>query len=271
MDDARLNNEMIRKVTEQVLARFAEASSSGKTSGDESCYCGCGGKTFTEIAEKEGQCCIYTDPSHERTLAAGYIPIGISARHVHLSVENVEILFGKGHRLTPIKDLRQPGQFAAKETVSIIGPRGRSLENIRVLGPARTDTQVEISLTDCIYTGIKAPVRPSGNHHQTPGCIIVGPKGHLVIDKGVIRANRHIHLQTREAQGLGLRDNDIVMVKIEGDKPALYYEVQIRVRDNFVAEMHLDTDDANAIGLDKKATARIIRRAEDIILCGKLV
>ncbi len=220
-------------------------------------------------AEAEGVCEIYFEPDRDRTLEKGYVPIGISARHCHVTQQQLEILFGKGATLTPMKPLRQPGQFAAKEVVSIIGPRGRSLENIRILGPCRDDTQVEVSQTDCIQLGVSAPVRPSGDHRETPGIIMIGPAGHLVIDKGVIRANRHIHLHTKEAALLELNDNDTVMVKIDGDKPVVYYDVQIRVSDKFEAEMHLDTDDANAVGLGKNALAQILKNPSEIPFCGK--
>jgi len=263
--------ELIRRIADRVARELAGGAQPAAKATKTNCGCGCKGQRgFIKIAEENGHCAIFREPDAERTTERGFVPIGISARHLHVTEAQVEQLFGKGHRLTPIKPLLQPGQFAAKETVSVIGPRGRALERVRILGPCRSATQLEVSLTDCIALGIEAPVRPSGNHTETGGILIVGPAGHLPIERGVIRANRHIHLHTREAAALGLKDNDTVMVHIDGDKPVLYYDVQIRVSDSFTAEMHLDTDDANAVGLREGAAARIVRRPEDIVVCGRL-
>lgn len=263
--------ELVRKIAEQVAARLANSPApQTATEKKPGCGCGCKRSTFTEVAEKEGHCEIFPRASAEQTLSNGFVPIGISARHVHVTQEQLEVLFGKGHQLKPMKPLKQHGQFAAEETVSVIGPRGRAIERIRILGPCRNDTQVELSQTDCIAVGVDAPVRASGDHRDTPGILIVGPAGHLAIGRGVIRANRHIHLHSSEAAALNLRDNDLVMVKISGDKPVIYYNVQVRVSERFSAEMHLDTDDANAVGLPRGAMAQIVRRAEDVVLCGKM-
>ncbi|MBI1292293.1 phosphate propanoyltransferase [bacterium] len=198
-------------------------------------------------------------PSVVSPLAQGIVPVGISARHVHVTAAQVELLFGPGAKLTPMKPLSQPGQFAAEETVTLVSPRGRTLERVRILGPARSDTQVELSQTDCIFLGIKAPVRASGDHRDSGGILIVGPKGHLSISTGVIRANRHLHLHTSEAALLGLKDNAEIAVRINGERPAIFFGVQVRVSDKFAADLHLDTDDGNAIGLPANATAQIIK------------
>ncbi|CAN5201165.1 hypothetical protein BH09SUM1_BH09SUM1_25810 [soil metagenome] len=272
--------ELIRRITTEVMNRIGGESNAPASQlpprqpapdahGHEHCAEPCPCCSPSTVAEEEGVCEIFTVPDAQRNLGNGFVPIGISARHCHVTPEQVEILFGKGAKLTPLKPLKQTGQFAAKEVVSIIGPRGRVIERVRILGPCRNETQVEVSLTDCIHLGEMAPVRASGDHHDTPGILIVGPAGHVPISKGLIRANRHIHLQTAEAGALGLKENDTVMVKIDGDKPVIYYDVQVRVSDKFSAEMHLDTDDANAVGMQDGSLAQIIRTAADVVLCGK--
>lgn len=176
------------------------------------------------------------------------IPLGVSARHVHLSREHVETLFGRGYQLTPIREL-QPGQYAAKETVTIVGPRG-VLQNVRVLGPPRAKTQVEISKTDGFVLGIDPPVRDSGDHAGTPGCVIVGPHGAVKIEEGVICAMRHIHMPPEIAKKLKLKDKDVVRVKTSsGERKVMFEDVLVRVSPDFVLEMHVDTDEANAAGL----------------------
>ncbi|MBO8160770.1 MAG: phosphate propanoyltransferase [Thermosipho sp. (in: Bacteria)] len=171
---------------------------------------------------------------------------GVSNRHVHLSKEDVEILFGKGYQLTPIKDLGQPGQFACQETVIIAGPKG-AIERVRVLGPERKETQVEISLTDAFKLGVIPPVRDSGDLEGTPGIVIIGPKGSVVKEKGVIIAKRHIHMHPTDAEKYGVKDKDIVKVIV--DKPGrrvIFDDVLIRVSEKYALEFHVDTDEANA-------------------------
>lgn len=252
MSDLVTPAELVRRVTEAVVAQLgATPVANSNAAADEDAFA----------------CPIYSAPIGDRTVERGFIPIGISARHLHVTPAQVEILFGKGAALTPFKPLRQTGQFAAKETVSLIGPRGRAIERVRILGPCRNETQVELSLTDCVQLGVDAPVRPSGDHRDTSGILIVGPAGHLAITTGVIRANRHVHLHTKEAAALGLRDQDRIMIKIDGDKPVLYYDVQVRVSDKFLSELHLDTDDANAVGLPDGAFAQIVRNPAEIPFC----
>ncbi|ABQ46563.1 MULTISPECIES: phosphate propanoyltransferase [Thermotoga] len=178
------------------------------------------------------------------------IIVGVSNRHVHLSKEDLEILFGKGYELTPIKDLRQPGQYAAKETVTIVGPKG-AIENVRVLGPVRRETQVEISRTDAFKLGLRPPVRDSGDLEGTPGIVIIGPNGILVKEKGVIIAKRHIHMHPKDAEHYGVKDKDLVKVIVEsGDRKLIFDDVLIRVREDFALEFHVDTDEANAAMLN---------------------
>lgn len=174
------------------------------------------------------------------------IVTGVSNRHVHLSREDVETLFGKDYQLTPIKDLGQPGQFACKETVIIVGPKG-AIEGVRVLGPERKETQVEISLTDAFKIGVMPPVRDSGDLEGTPGITIVGPKGSVVKQRGVILAKRHIHMHTNDAEKFGVKDKDIVKVIVEkGERRVIFDDVLIRVSEKFALEFHVDTDEANA-------------------------
>jgi len=177
------------------------------------------------------------------------IPVGVSVRHVHLSQEHVETLFGKGYQLTPIRELSQPGYYAAKETVTLVGPKG-VLQNVRVLGPPRAKTQVEISKTDGFALGIDPPVRDSGDLSGTPGCVIVGPHGVVKLEEGVICAMRHIHMPPDIAQKLRLKDKDLVQVRTSsGERKMVFENVLVRVSPGFVLEMHIDTDEANAAGL----------------------
>lgn len=184
------------------------------------------------------------------------IPIGVSARHIHLSRAHMDILFGAGSELTPIKEL-MGGQYAAQEQVTIIGPSLRPIEKVRVLGPPRKATQVEISRTDTFVLKVKPPVRPSGQIEGSAGMTIVGPKGVVTIDKGCIIANRHIHMAPADAARFGVKDGQMVNCLIEGPRKSMWYDVQIRVDDSFTLEMHVDTDDANAVGISCGATAVI--------------
>lgn len=260
--------ELVRRVTEELLRRMGTSAPSPAASVAKSPGLPGSGTSLVQTANDSGFCQIFPDPTPERTLASGYIPIGISARHCHVTQGQLEVLFGPGTQLEPLKPLKQTGQFASKQLVTILGPRGRAIERVRILGPCREDTQVEVSLTDCIALGLDAPVRPSGVHVGTPGILMAGPKGFIAMERGVIRANRHIHLHTDEAALLGLRDNQSVMIKIDGDRPVVYFDVQVRVGPRFSCELHLDTDDANAVGLRDGAVAQIIRKVSDIPACG---
>lgn len=176
------------------------------------------------------------------------VPVGVSNRHVHLSAEDLAILFGEGHNLTPIKDLSQPGQFASDEVVSIIGPKGR-IDKVRILGPVRKQTQVEISRTDSFVLGVKPPVRDSGDLKNSPGIIIEGPKGKVEIKEGVICAQRHLHLHPEEAEKLGLKDKEYISVRVEGERGLVFDHVFVRVHPQFAMDLHIDIDEANAAGL----------------------
>lgn len=187
------------------------------------------------------------------------IPVGISNRHVHLSREDMNFLFGKGYELTKLKDLKQPGQFAAKEVVTIKGPKGQ-LEKVRILGPLREETQVEISLADSFKLGVKPMIKESGKLENTPGITIIGPKASIETTKGTIVALRHIHVPTKTAQKLNLCDKDMVYVEIDGDRKAILGNVLVRVSDKYVLEMHVDMDEANACYLKNGDLVKIVRK-----------
>lgn len=189
----------------------------------------------------------------------GYkVQIGLSNKHLHLSEEHIEALFGKGHKLTPTKDLVQPGQYACEEKVDIVGPKA-TLKGIRVLGPARPETQVELAMTDARTIGIKAPVRESGKLEGTPGCTLIGPAGTVELDHGVIVALRHIHLSPEEAVEAGVKDKDVVSVKIEGERGLIFDNVLIRSGNGHKREAHFDTDEGNAAGCGPDAVCEILK------------
>ncbi|MBQ9860366.1 MAG: phosphate propanoyltransferase [Clostridia bacterium] len=188
------------------------------------------------------------------------VPVGVSNRHIHLSKEHVEALFGKGYELQPMKELSQPGQFACKEQLTIIGPSMRPIEKVRVLGPVRKATQVEISRTDSYTLKVKAPVRESGKIEGTPGLTIVGPKGVVTIDQGCIIANRHIHMSPADGEAFKVKDGEYVNVLVDdGERRTKWFDVQVRVSPDFRLEMHVDTDDANAVGLPCGGKVRVVK------------
>ena len=187
------------------------------------------------------------------------VPVGVSNRHIHLSTEDLETLFGKGYQLTPIKDLSQPGQFACKEQLTIVGPSLRPIEGVRVLGPVRKASQVEISRTDSFTLKVKPPVRESGDIAGSAPITIIGPKGTVTLKEGCIIANRHIHMSDEEGKAFGLNDGDYVTVEVNGERRTTFYDVQVRVNKAFRLEMHIDTDDANAAGIGNGAMVKIIK------------
>ena len=175
--------------------------------------------------------------------------VEISARHVHVSEEHLEILFGKGYKLTPKKDLSQPGQYACEERVTVVGPK-KELAGVSILGPCRKATQVEVSLTDARSIGVKAPIRESGDVAGSGACKLIGPAGEVELTEGVIAAKRHIHMTTADAEKYGITDSQIVSVKIPTEGRALVFgDVVARVSDSDALAMHLDTDEANAAGI----------------------
>ena len=184
------------------------------------------------------------------------IPVGVSNRHLHLSQADLDILFGPGYQLTPIKDLSQPGQFACKETVTICGPKG-AIEKIRVLGPVRSKTQVEILTGDGFKLGVTAPARLSGDLAGTPGITIVGPKGSVQTTEGLIVAQRHIHMTPRDAAVYGVHDGQIVDIAVDGPRGGIYSNVAVRANDASALECHVDTEEANAMNLNSLSKIKI--------------
>jgi putative phosphotransacetylase len=186
------------------------------------------------------------------------LPVAISNRHVHLSQADLELLFGKGFELTKSKDLSQPGQFAANEQVDLVGPK-RTIKGVRILGPARKTTQVEISVTDAFTLGVAAVVRNSGDLEGTPGLKIAGPAGDIVLDKGCIVAARHIHMHTSDAENFGVKDKDIVNIRTEGPRAIMFENVLVRVHPDYALEMHVDTDEGNSAMLKNGTMAELVK------------
>ncbi|MEQ9410521.1 MAG: phosphate propanoyltransferase [Fuerstiella sp.] len=202
--------------------------------------------------------------SVERSVAAAAhrnpLVVNISARHVHLCEEHVEILFGRGATLTPQKDLYQDGYYAAEETVAVVGPRRRMLPSVRVLGPCRGDSQVELAFTDGISLGLDLPVRISGNIQGTPGCVLVGPKGVVELQQGVIRAMRHVHMGPADLVHYGVADQEHVHLRVESPGCTTVLEdLVVRAGENIKLEVHLDTDEGNAVNLESATSVELIK------------
>jgi len=197
----------------------------------------------------------------DATPARAELVVSISARHCHLTDEHVEILFGPGHTLTPEKPLYQDGFFAAAETVMVVGPRRRMLPTVRVLGPTRSHSQVELAFTDSISLGITAPVRHSGQIEGTPGCVLVGPKGVVELNQGVIRAARHVHMSHDEARRQGVANGDFMKLRIESEACTTVMEnLLVRADDTAKLEVHIDTDEGNACFLDGATKVELLKQ-----------
>jgi putative phosphotransacetylase len=189
----------------------------------------------------------------------GYkVEVGISNKHVHLSEADLAALFGAGHKLTLKKQLKQPGQFASEELVDVVGPKG-TLKGMRVLGPVRKESQVELAMTDARVIGLSLPVRESGVLDGSPGVKLIGPAGEVQLSKGAIIALRHIHLSPSEAAEAGVKDKDRVTVKTSGTRPLIFEDVLIRSGEAHLREMHVDTDEGNAAGLKNDDLVEIIK------------
>ena len=212
-----------------------------------------------KIAEMVKRAILEMGSTSDAKNTVGGIPIGVSNRHIHLSKEDLETLFGTGYELTPIKELSQPGQYACKELLTIIGPSMRPIENVRVLGPVRKSSQVEISATDSYVLKVKPPVRESGNIKDSAPIRIVGPKGVVELSEGCIIANRHIHMSPDEAAVFGVSDGDYVDIDVNGKRRTRWFDVQVRVHKDFRLEMHVDTDDANAAGIGNGFIVTIVK------------
>ncbi|GAB6085354.1 phosphate propanoyltransferase [Alkaliphilus crotonatoxidans] len=196
-------------------------------------------------------------------LSTHQVPVGVSNRHIHLSQGDCKVLFGANHTLTPLKALKQPGQYAAEETVDLLGPKG-TIHRVRVLGPLRKQTQVEISKTDGFLLGVNAPIRESGDLKESPGVIIKGPKGQVEIKEGLIVALRHIHMPEDYARLNQYTDGEMVSVDFQNtERPTTFHGVKIRVSPVFSLEMHVDTDEANGAGLKNGSIGTIVRQDQN--------
>lgn len=186
------------------------------------------------------------------------VPCGVSNRHLHLSQADLETLFGPGAQLTVFRDLKQPGQYAAEEVVNLIGPKG-TIKNVRVLGPVRKQTQIEVSRTDSFVLGIKPPVRDSGDLKGSAPITLEGPKGRVELTEGVILAVRHVHLHTSEAAMIGVKDKELLSVRVGGERALVFEKVLARVNDQFALEFHVDTDEANAASLKNGDEVELVK------------
>jgi putative phosphotransacetylase len=185
--------------------------------------------------------------------------VSISARHVHVTDEDCERLFGPGRTLTPAKDLFQDGYYAAEETVMIVGPRKRMLPSVRILGPTRSATQVELAFTDGISLGIDIPVRQSGDVEGTPGCTLIGPAGSIDLKQGVIRAERHVHMGPSDAEFYGVKDGDRMSLRVNSACRTVFEDVLVRVGEGIKLEVHLDTDEGNATDLENATSVELFK------------
>jgi len=186
--------------------------------------------------------------------------VNVSARHCHLCPQAVEQLFGRDYGLTAMKELYQTGAYAAKETVTLVGPRSRVISNLRILGPCRDFNQVELAYTDAIALGFQAPLRLSGDIEGTPGCMLMGPKGFFEMPQGVIRAAPHVHMDPVDASYYGVQHKDVMKMKVHGDCPVTFDNIVVRVDESFKLEVHIDTDEGNACGLKPDTYCELVKR-----------
>ncbi|MGD8777406.1 MAG: phosphate propanoyltransferase [Ignavibacteria bacterium] len=222
---------------------------------EETCSCGSGLQNFTdeqlvEVIVKEVQHILSGNKENNKLskVSNGFplIPLGVSNRHIHLTEETFHKLFGNDTKFEEMRPLYQPGEFASRHTLTIVGTKLRSIQNVRILGPLRKYDQVEVSLTDAIFLGVNPPVTNSGSLESAAPLTLVGPKGSVYLEKCAIIANRHIHMTNKDAQTFGVKDGDFCRVKINSDKSTVFEDVLIRINDNWLLQIHLDTDDANA-------------------------
>ena len=186
------------------------------------------------------------------------LPIAMSNKHIHLSQKDLDTLFGEGYELTKFKDLSQPGQFAAEEKVDIQGPKG-TIKGVRILGPVRGETQFELSVSDSFALGIKPIIRNSGDIEGTPGITLIGPKGEVAVDKGAIVAARHIHMHTSDAERFGVKDKDVVSIRVGGPRGLVFDQVLVRVNSSYALEMHVDIEEGNAAGVRNGDLVELIK------------
>lgn len=186
------------------------------------------------------------------------LPIALSNKHIHISQKDLEILFGEGYELTKMKDLSQPGQYACEEKIDVVGPKG-ILKGVRILGPVRPQTQLELSISDAFSLGVKPMLRNSGDIAGTPGAKIIGPKGEVEIKEGIIVAARHIHMHTEDGKEFGVADKDMVSIKVGGERGLVFNNVLVRVAESFALEMHVDIEEGNAAGAKNGDLVELIK------------
>jgi putative phosphotransacetylase len=184
--------------------------------------------------------------------------VNVSARHMHVTPDHLEILFGPGAKLTKLKDLYQQGEFASEQLVTLVGPRQRIIPNVRILGPTRNYSQIELSYTDGVYLGVDLPLRISGNHQDTPGITVLGPRGAVQLSQGVIRAERHVHMSQQDMSYYGVNDGDYMKLKIDGPCGVLFDRVKVRYHPKVVLEVHIDTDEGNACDLESATNMELM-------------
>jgi putative phosphotransacetylase len=254
--------QLIRDVVRNVLQKLQEEKKSSQT------VVSSGTGTSPGVSAIPGTAvgAAYVSPDAEKVVTAKpsqtlrvdrRIVVGISVRHVHLCREHLDVLFGKGYILNVLRELYNPG-YACKEAVTIVGPKLTAIQNVRILGPLRNKTQVERAKTDCIVLGIDAPVRASGDIAGSSSCVLIGPKGAVYLSEGVIRANRHLHMGVEDAEYFGIKDNQLVDVRVGGPKGLTFNNVQIRVAPDFKQELHVDTDDGNAADVVNGSLVEIV-------------
>jgi propanediol utilization protein len=185
--------------------------------------------------------------------------VNISARHAHLTQADVDALFGTGYQLTQMKRLYQDTDFAANETIAVVGPRQKMIPGVRILGPCRAFSQVELSITDAISLGLDIPVKLSGDIEGTPGCLLIGPKGSLVLPKGVIKAERHVHMGPKDAEYYGVKAKDRMNLKVEGPCPTTLEGLLVRIHPDWKLEVHIDTDEANCCDLTHATKVSLVK------------
>jgi putative phosphotransacetylase len=242
MSHSPLNRAQVEQLVRQSLSRYT-------ASGDTAAADKGPAKPYSKVL---GQ-------SAHASQAPNPLVVNISARHCHLSQASVEILFGKGHQLTPKKWLYQEGQYAAEESVTLIGPRSRVISNLRILGPCRDFDQVELASTDAISLGFQIPVRNSGDIAGTPGCMLMGPAGFLEMDEGVIRAAPHVHMAPEDAAFYGVENKSFMKLRVGGDVGLTFDKIFVRVDPSFKLEVHIDTDEGNACGFTQQTPCELVK------------
>lgn len=232
------DQDLVQLITRRVVSRL---------SNDQSCS-GCALRT-----------CDAGNRACDVALAQQKIPVGVSARHAHVTQEDLEILYGPGHQLTVYAPLYQPGAFAANETVTIVGKRMRAIEHVRILGPVRDYSQVEVAQTEAIRLGLNPPIRDSGDLAGADPITLVGPVGSVYLEEGAICATRHIHMTPEHANAFGVKETDRLKIRFPGERALTLENIRPKIHESYALQMHLDTDDSNAAGLKGGEAVELLR------------